>query len=540
MQNSISLPVPTIKKTMWLGNIMKRLFDIVVSFIVLVFTAPFYGLIAIAIKRDSPGPVFYRGWRIGRKRKFFKILKFRTMYETELSYLGPKVTAQDDLRVTPLGHWLRDTKLNEFPQFWNVLIGEMSLVGPRPEDPVLANTWPAEVTEEVLSVRPGITSPASVLYRNEENMLHANDVLEKYFHELIPDKMRLDQLYVRNRSFWLDLDVIFWTALLLIPKIKAYSPPEQLLYVGPMTRFIQRYLIWFIWDFLVAFTSIGLMGIFFRMFGPLDLGWQRALLMAMRFSLVYILVGAFFGVYRINWPKATSWDALRLSTSWAISVSIALLVHYYVGYSSLRHYGLVLGASILALSGFVFTRYRSHLLIGFLGRFARSKINTVVTRERVLVVGSGRTAEHIAWLLDHPTYSSKFQVVGFVDDDFLSQGLNIYGTKVLGSYNDVSDLIKKYDIGIILLADNRISREQFKSLTNITSKTTTKFVVVPDVFGALKNLIIVPPFHNNAVEDEKDKITPCGYCIGRYSRLEIECQIEELDDHKPVTQKNSN
>lgn len=529
MENSINIPVSTIKKNMWLGNIFKRLFDIVVSTIVLILSTPFFCLIAIAIKRDSPGPVFYRGLRLGYKRKFFKILKFRTMYETELSYLGPKVTAQDDSRITPLGHWLRDTKLNEFPQFWNVLIGEMSIVGPRPEDPSLAKTWPGDVAKEVLSVRPGVTSPASVLYRNEENMLHANNVLQKYLHELIPDKMRLDQLYVRNRSFWLDLDVILWTALLLIPKIKAYSPPEQLLYVGPITRFIQRYTIWFIWDFLVAFVSISLMGIFVRMFGPLDLGWQRAILMAARFSLIYVLVGALIGVNQINWSKATSWDSIRLSVSWIITLLLAFVVHYYFGYKSLRFYGLIVGASMLALAGFVFSRYRSHFLVGILGRLARSKINTVVTRERVLVIGSGRTAEHIAWLLDHPTYSSKFQVIGFVDDDFLSQGLRIYGTKVLGSYEDLPKLIKKYDIGIVLLADNRIAHEQFKTLTDITAETMTKFVVVPDVFGALKNLVIVPPFYTGPNEDPKDKNTPCGYCLGRYSRLEIECQIEESE-----------
>ena len=105
-----------------------------------------------------------------------------------------------------------------FLQFWNVSIGEMSLVGPRPEDPSLAKNWPANVAKEVLFVRPGITSPASVLYRNEESVLHAKNVLQKYLKELSPNKLRLDQLYVRYRSFWLDLDVIFWTALLLIPE----------------------------------------------------------------------------------------------------------------------------------------------------------------------------------------------------------------------------------------------------------------------------------------------------------------------------------
>ncbi len=93
------------------------------------------------------------------------------MREFEESYQGPRVTAQDDPRVTSVGRWLRDTKLNELPQFWNVLVGDMSLVGPRPEDPEIGKTWPSDVRTEVLSVRPGITSPASVLYRNEENLI---------------------------------------------------------------------------------------------------------------------------------------------------------------------------------------------------------------------------------------------------------------------------------------------------------------------------------------------------------------------------------
>ena len=96
-------------------------------------------------RREGPGPVFYRGPRLGKNGRVFGILKFRTMYECPASYRGPRVTAQDDDRITPLGKWLRDTKLNELPQLWNVLVGEMSLVGPRPEDPEIVKTWPEGV-----------------------------------------------------------------------------------------------------------------------------------------------------------------------------------------------------------------------------------------------------------------------------------------------------------------------------------------------------------------------------------------------------------
>ena len=227
----------------------------------------------------------------------------------------------------------------------------MSLVGPRPEDPSICKTWPTQIAHEILSVRPGITSPASVVYRDEESMLHAGEVMQKYLHELSPDKMRLDQLYVRYRSFWLDLDVILWTALLLIPKIKAYSPPEQLLFVGPVTRLIQRYVSWFIWDFLIVFASMSFTGAVVRLFGPLNIGWLRAIEMALGCSLLYTMAGLLLNTNRINWPKATSWESGRLWAGWFVATTAILCLHYYFRLSNLRIYGIILGTSVLSLFG---------------------------------------------------------------------------------------------------------------------------------------------------------------------------------------------
>lgn len=119
----------------WWSRLLKRGFDLWVSIAGLVVLWPVFLLIAVRIKADSPGPVFYKGSRSGKGGKFFNILKFRTMYEQPGSYNGSRLTAKDDTRVTRFGRFLRDTKLNELPQLWNVLVGEMSLVGPRPEDP---------------------------------------------------------------------------------------------------------------------------------------------------------------------------------------------------------------------------------------------------------------------------------------------------------------------------------------------------------------------------------------------------------------------
>ncbi len=495
------------------GGFVKRAFDIVASLIGLILLSPLFLFIAILIKRDSPGPVFYWGPRIGRHGITFKMLKFRTMYETQRSYAGPRVTCKDDDRITSLGKWLRDTKLNELPQLWNVLIGEMSLVGPRPEDPSISKTWPTNVAAELLSMRPGVTSPASILYRDEESMLHTGEVMRKYLHELSPDKMRLDQLYVHYHSFWLDLDVILWTAILLLPRIRAYSPPEHFLFVGPVSRLIQRYVAWLIWDFLIVLGSITLTGLVVRLVVPLNLGWPTAVKMALSFALLYSIIGILLKNNRVNWPKASSWESGNLWVTWLISTIITLGYYYtQFGLTNLRTMGVILISSMLALTGFTFIRYRGRIVNGLVSRLAAIRLDARVSRERVLIVGSGRTAEHIAWLMDHPTYSRKFRIVGFIDDDLRSQDMKIYGSKVIGRVADLQRLVKEKDVGLIILADNQVAQLHLHEFRNPAQYQPARFVVAPDIFGSLSNLDGAP--HSLPVHDPM-KDFQCRYCMAR-------------------------
>ena len=239
------------------SDALKRIFDILLSALGLLLLSPFFLLIGLAIRRDSDGPAFYHGLRMGYAGREFHILKFRTMYETSESYQGPRVTAQDDPRVTPVGRWLRQTKLNELPQLWNVLKGEMSWVGPRPEDPQLAALWPEEARREVLSVRPGITSPASVLWRDEEVKLNGWPAVKTYIDSIMPSKLHLDQLYARHHNIWLDLDILFWTGLVLLPRLGSHKPPEDALFAGPFSRIMRRLLSWYVVDTLIILASLG-------------------------------------------------------------------------------------------------------------------------------------------------------------------------------------------------------------------------------------------------------------------------------------------
>jgi lipopolysaccharide/colanic/teichoic acid biosynthesis glycosyltransferase len=455
-------------------------------------------LISILIRRDTPGPVFYRGKRAGRNGRVFEILKFRTMFEDPECYEGPKVTAQDDPRITPLGKWLRDTKLNELPQFWNVLKGEMSLVGPRPEDPDIAASWPEDVRKEVLSVRPGVTSPASVLYRNEESLLEKDQVMQTYLDQILPSKLRLDQLYVRNRSIWLDLDILFWASLVLLPKIGSFSPPEDLLFLGPISRLMRRYVSWFIIDLLVTFAAFAITGGLWRSFAVLNVGWTRAVLAAVGFSLVFSLSGALLGVNRITWSKASSVDALDLVLPTVTATSLAVLLNWWIGTLPLILYPgttgflpapMVLVGSALSFGGFVTIRYRSRILSGMAYRWSNARHGAVTAREKVLIIGGGTTGQFVAWFLNNGEQLNVFHVVGFIDDDLYMQGTRVQGVQVLGKRDDICNLVEQYDIGIIVFAIHNIGAAEKDALMKICASTQARTVMMPDILAALNAAI---------------------------------------------------
>jgi lipopolysaccharide/colanic/teichoic acid biosynthesis glycosyltransferase len=495
-----------------LNCIIKRAFDIFVSFFALVILAPVFGLISLAIKRDSPGPVIYRGPRLGLRGRVFYILKFRTMYEEPRSYSGPKVTSHDDPRVTPLGRWLRETKLNELPQLWNVIKGEMSLVGPRPEDPSLAKTWPRNIREEILSVRPGITSPASVQYHNEELLLSNKNILKKYILELSPDKMRLDQLYVRYCSFWLDLDTLLWTLLIFLPRIRSYSPPEELLFVGPMTRFIHRYVSWFLIDFLTTFTIISLIGVIWRVFGPLDVGWLRALLMALGFALIFSLTGALIGVNQISWSLAKAVDVIfYLLPSWLIATSITLFIHKQ---ARILPSGIILTGSAFIFVSFVVTRYRSRLITGILARILGGHGRSKTARERILIIGSDLVAQYLAWLLEHPANAGKYWAVGYIDNDLFKQGMRINGLRVIGTHRDIPQLVEKKDIGLIVIADQQMISNDCQLIFDTCERFSARLIVMPDIIAAINGIMEAPLNDKNIIRsDQSDGEYLCQHCL---------------------------
>lgn len=199
---------------MWI----KRVFDFAVATVFLVILSPLYLLIALMVKLDSRGPVHFVARRIGREGKLFRLFKFRTMV-VNAPKQGPGITTSNDPRITRAGRLLRLIKLDEIPQLWNVLLGNMSIIGPRPEDPRYLPWYTAE-HKRVFCVRPGMASSAFLKYRHEEDILARaeGDVEDYYANVVLPDKLKLDLEYIDNWSLRKDM-LIFLEGMRLLFKV---------------------------------------------------------------------------------------------------------------------------------------------------------------------------------------------------------------------------------------------------------------------------------------------------------------------------------
>ena len=196
---------------------MKRLFDIVASGLGLICLSPLFLILAVWIKADSKGPVFYRQIRVGKGNRDFRLFKFRSM-RPDSDKLGLITIGGHDPRVTRSGYFIRKYKLDEFPQLINVFKGDMSLVGPRPEVRKYVDMYSPDQMR-VLSVRPGITSLASIRYRNENDILAAADDPDQcYIETVMPDKLAIDLEYVDRATFWNDIKLIFSTFKEIVTK----------------------------------------------------------------------------------------------------------------------------------------------------------------------------------------------------------------------------------------------------------------------------------------------------------------------------------
>jgi lipopolysaccharide/colanic/teichoic acid biosynthesis glycosyltransferase len=217
---------------------VKRLFDVCCAALALIITAPLIALAAIVIKLTDPGPVFYRARRIGYLGREFTMYKLRTMTaddgtkQSEASGGGPVITGLHDDRVSPVGRLLRLTKIDELPQLFNVLRGDMAIVGPRPEDPLIVREHYSSGDLETLGVRPGLASPGSIYqYTSGDRLLTGDNPEQRYIDQLLKTKLALDRVYIRRATMRNDLAIIgrtLWTIGAIAAGRRKFSPPPEM------------------------------------------------------------------------------------------------------------------------------------------------------------------------------------------------------------------------------------------------------------------------------------------------------------------------
>jgi lipopolysaccharide/colanic/teichoic acid biosynthesis glycosyltransferase len=212
---SVSLPGvvrgPVPRVSLRLGA--KRAFDIAISAALLVILLPVFVIVALLVRLDSPGPALFRCKRTGHRGGSLDLLKFRKM---ACDARGGPLTTEEDVRLTRVGRWLTKYKLDELPQLWQVLKGEMSLVGPRPEDPGFVERYADDYRDHILTVRPGIFGLSQLAFARENRILDPNDPVGHYVAQILPQKVALDRMYASRHDLWLDVRILVWSCVAVV------------------------------------------------------------------------------------------------------------------------------------------------------------------------------------------------------------------------------------------------------------------------------------------------------------------------------------
>jgi hypothetical protein len=399
---------------------------------------------------------------------------------------GPRVTACDDPRITRLGHILRDTKLNEFPQFLNVLKGEMSLVGPRPEDPKYVALYTPE-QRRVLSVTPGITSVASILYRNEEEMMCQDTLEETYVNVIMPHKLGLDLEYVDHRSFLVDLDILLRTVLALPPLFARAAPDVEELLFGPVQSFVRRSLSWFSLDFMLGLLGISMASFVWQHAGtPVNAGrpWPYRMALTAGIALTFTLVNQAYGLHHSLWSYASGQEVVDILVATALSTVLSLIAGG-IGFHLPPEWILLTGFFSFAL--FTAARYRTRLIRGARWRWRDLRQKPLdEARTRLLIVGTGGAGRLLAWWIQSQHYGRRYQIVGFVDGDLTRRGLRIRGLEILGGCRAIPALVARHKIDIIVVTVPDADTLDQQIILDICHSTPAQVEIIPDILKFIR------------------------------------------------------
>lgn len=453
----------------------KRALDLLAAAFGLVLVSPVLLVCAVLVRLTSRGPVFFRKTCPGRYGQPFRVFKFRTMRQGA-DQLGLAVAVPGDPRVTLVGRLLRRTKLDELPQIINVLLGDMSLVGPRPRAfPPVNLDNPEE--RALLSVRPGVTSYASIYHRMEgDYCAKQEDPQATHLNTILPQKSYLDGQYLKEVSFALDLKLIFLTCLLVFLPGKA--EPRTIRFFGLEVRTYNQ-AAQIVLETIVFSTAVWL-AYWLRFEGQLPdfYRWQRAAFILL-IPLARLATNMVFGIYDMIWRYVNLVDAVLVASSLSVPSAVLLATRLLLPPNVSTAHVLQLPLGVIATEFFL-------VLGGSLGlRALRRALYEMNHRyqplptergRRILIWGAGLSGTGIALELGRYPH---LRLVGFVDDDPAKQGHKIAGYRVLGKSNEVSRLVREHTITDLIVCASSVEGERLRQLSSQWRGLGVKVHIIP-------------------------------------------------------------
>lgn len=468
-----SLQIPKVapwqygKMTPW-GRRAKRVLDFALSLLGLLLLAPLFAVVAVLIKLDSPGPVFFRQRRVGLGGEPFRIFKFRTMVHGAYQ-MGSRLTVKRDPRITRLGKFLRWSKIDELPQLLNVLRGEMSFVGPRPEDPFFVQLYRGEQVQ-VLSVPPGIFGPSQIHGRDEEEQYPdgLKDTEGYYLEHILPAKLERDLAYVRNATFWSELKFLLGGVWATVRgAIRARYLWEKRRRLALLT--------------LDVGSAIGtyILALWIRF----DWHVPNAEYVPQTLVLIALLrpaTAAYFGVYQSMVRYFGLWDFLAIFKAVTTSSLLIAGLTYFLGMQSHPRSVFVIDWALVLLAwGGLRVILRAYLRAQQHGRRQRM---------RALIVGTGLGGEQMCRAMLEEPFAA-YTPVGFIDEVPERWGARIHGVKVLGGIAELPLALsaKKVDSVFVCLSD--VSEEVAREAVDVCGHAGVSCRIVPALNQLLQSHI---------------------------------------------------
>lgn len=463
---------------------MKRCVDIVISLIGLTILMPLFLIVAILIKINSKGPVFFKQERIGKRFKPFIIYKFRTMVD-KAPELGPHLTVSEDNRITKIGKFLRQIKIDELPQLFNVLKGNMSLVGPRPEVRKYVDEYKDDY-KEILKVRPGITDLASIEYREESSLLSQSDNNPEthYLNVILPEKLRLAKRYIKNLSFLYDMRLILSTLFYII------YPHNRIDMLLESIAQYRKFVVILVQGFLIVLANF--LAFYIRFEGTISAEEYHLFIYTLPFLLALRLIFLCpFSLFQSLWMYVGIKDLQNIVASVTLSsLSFVILTRGIIGITLYPRSVYIIDwlISIALLVGIRLMK-RLHDGLKTENKDARS----------VLVIGGHDTTERVLReILNHRHYH--YNVVGLIDDDPYKRGLKIHNVPILGTTRELEDIIRKKDPDEILVAMPTASSNLMRQIVKECKKFGKPIKIVPGLEDVLFGKKF--PFHIRNIEPE--------------------------------------